>query len=183
MRDGMKLVLPTMEYRERALDYIREFTEAGSEVHGSGSLDSFAVSSAYEAWLDKLRADIDVANIPANRMPALTYFYVREADGRIVGMVNIRLADGARVPREAGHVGYSVRPTERRKRYATDMLREAVRVCRAVGIGDVFVTCTAGNAASSGTIKNCGGELESTFHSERYDETIERYRISAAPEK
>ena len=177
MQNGMKLALPTIDYKERALDYIREFREYDSEVHGSGSLDYYAVASTYEAWLDKLRSDIDVANIPAVRAPALTYFYVRENDGRIVGMVNIRLADGARLPREAGHVGYSVRPTERRRRYATDMLREAVRVCRAMGIGDVYVTCKEGNAASAGTILNCGGELESTFHSEQYEETIQRYVI------
>lgn len=177
MENGLRLVLPTIEYRERALDYIREFREHESEVHGSGSLDYYALASTYEAWLDKLREDIDVANMPAVRVPALTYFCVREADGRVVGMVNIRLADGAIVPREAGHVGYSVRPTERRKHYATWMLAEAVRVCRAMGIRDVYVTCTAGNAASAGTIMNCGGRLEESFFSDHYGETIERYVI------
>ncbi len=179
MEDGIRLVLPAMEHRERAVDYIREFQEHASNVHGSGSLDRFLRESTYEAWLDKLKGDTDIANMPEGRVAALTYFCIRERDQRIVGMVNIRLMSSEFIVTEAGHVGYSVRPTERRRHYATRMLRSAVRVCRAVGIGDVVVTCEAGNDASAGTIMKCGGTLDAEFYSERFGEVVQRYVIPA----
>ena len=177
MPENLKLALPSMEYKDRAIDYIREFHEYGSQVHGSGSLDRYLRESTYEAWLEKVRRDMDMANMPADRVPALTYFCVRESDARIVGMVNIRLASPDYIVTEAGHVGYSVRPTERRQGYATFMLNEAVKVCRMVGIRDVVVGCDAVNAASAGTIVKCGGVLDAEFYSERFGEVIQRYKI------
>ncbi|MBR3503150.1 MAG: GNAT family N-acetyltransferase [Clostridia bacterium] len=169
--NGLKLALPSPEYRERAIDYIREFHEYGSEVHGSGSLDRYLRESTYEAWLEKIKGDL--ANVPAES----TYFCVREADGRVVGMVNIRPVTSEFIMTEAGHVGYSVRPTERRRGYAAFMLGEAVKVCRAAGVRDVVVSCEAGNAASAGTILKCGGALDAEFYSERFKEVIQRYII------
>lgn len=179
MEPAVNLTLPGIGHKAEAESYIREFIERGDEVHGSGSLDRFLRESTYETWLEKLKSDMDIANMPVGRVAALTYFCVRERDQRIVGMVNIRLMSSDLILTEAGHVGYSVRPSERRKGYATLMLREAVRVCRAVGIGDVIVCCSQGNAASAGTILNCGGVLDAVFHSLRYNEVIERYRIPA----
>ncbi|MBQ8953888.1 MAG: GNAT family N-acetyltransferase [Clostridia bacterium] len=172
--DGLTLVLPSMEYKERAIDYIREFHEHDDQVHGSGSLDRYLRESSYEAWLEKIKGDL--ANTPSEP----TYFCVRLADERIVGMVNIRPVFGEFILTEAGHVGYSVRPTERRKGYAVFMLREAVRICREAGVDGVVVSCDAGNAASAGTIMKCGGVLDAEFYSERFGEVIQRYVIHAA---
>lgn len=73
-------------------DFIREFDEYGSEINGSGGLERYLNQSTYEEWLKKVMADIDIANIEPGRVPALTYFYVREEDDKVVGMINIRLA-------------------------------------------------------------------------------------------
>ena len=119
-----------LEYKEKAIDYINEFYEYNSEINGSGSLDRFLRESTYEAWLQKLIGAIDIANIPQGKVPGLTYFYVREVDDRIVGMINIRLATSDIVRTEVGHMGYSIRPAERRKHYGTQMLREALEFCK-----------------------------------------------------
>ena len=110
----MKLVFPTIEYKEKAIEFINEFYKYGSDINGSGSLDRFLKESTYEAWLAKVLSDVDIANIEKPRVPALTYFYVREEDDRIVGMVNIRLALNDFLRTEGGHIGYGIRPTERR---------------------------------------------------------------------
>lgn len=173
----MKLVLPTAAYKDKAIEYIREFYEYGSEINGSGSLDRFLRESTYEAWLDKLRGDMDIANIPADKVPALTYFYVREADDRIVGMVNIRLALNDFLRTEGGHVGYSIRPTERRRHYGTRLLQEALKVCGVIGIGEVLVSCDKENVASALVIQNCGGVLLRESYSEAFHETLQMYVI------
>ena len=173
----MKLIFPTMAYKEKAIEFINEFYEYGSEINGSGALDSYLKEATYEEWLLKVLADIDIANIEKPRVPALTYFYVREEDDKIVGMVNIRLALNDFLKNEGGHIGYGIRPTERKKYYATGMLTEALKVCDTVGISEVILTCDKENSASAGVIKNCGGKLEAEFYSETFDETIQRYLI------
>ncbi len=175
----MKLVLPGPEYKEKAIDYINEFYEYGSEINGSGSLDGFLKESTYEKWLEKVRLYMDIANLPESKVPDLTYFYVREEDDRIVGMVNIRLALNDFLRKEGGHIGYSIRPTERRKNYATDMLSLALKVCRRIGIKEVLVSCDKENVASAGVIRKCDGILKEEFYSETFGETIQMYGINA----
>ena len=173
----MRLVFPNIIYKDRATDYIQEFYEYGSEINGSGSLNRFLKESTYEDWLKKVIADMDIANIPESKVPALTYFYVREEDERIVGMVNIRLALNDFLRTEGGHIGYSIRPTERRKHYATQMLSAALRVCDMIGIREVLISCDKANVASAGVIKNCGVILKKEIYSETYDDTLQMYAI------
>ena len=166
-----------MAYRDKAIEYIEEFHQYGSEINGTGGLDRFLRESTYEAWLEKLVRDMDIANVPESRVPGLTYFYVREADDRIVGMINIRLALNAFLRNEGGHIGYSVRPTERRRHSGTEMLKAALKVCDVIGIREVLVSCDKENAASAGVIKNCGGVLRREFYSESFQETVQMYGI------
>ena len=173
----MKLVFPRIEYKEKAIDYIKEFHEYGSEIHGSGSLDRFLKESTYEKWLEKLLNYIDIANVPKSKVPGLTYFYVRKEDDRIIGMVNIRLALNDYLRKEGGHIGYSVRPTERRNHYGTDMLTQALDVCGTIGINEVLVSCDKKNTASAGVIRKCDGLLKDEFYSETYDEIVQMYSI------
>ena len=172
-----KLVFPTLAYKEKAIEFIDEFKEYNSEINGSGALDGYLEDSTYEEWLKKVLADIDIANVEKPRVPALTYFYVREEDDRIVGMINLRLALNDFLRTEGGHIGYCVRPTERRKHYATDMLTKALEIYDAMGIKEVLLGCDKGNPASAGVIKNCGGEFIEEFYSEFFQSEIQRYVI------
>ena len=155
-----------------------ELNEYGSEINGSGSLDRFLKESTYEAWLNKILSDMDIANIPESRVPGLTYFYVREEDERIIGMINIRLALNGFLRAEGGHIGYSIRPTERRKHYATEMLAAALKVCDVIGIKEVLVSCDKNNPASAGVIRNCGGILKHESYSETFDEILQMFVIN-----
>lgn len=173
----MKLVFPKLSHKEAAIQYINEFDEYDSEINGSGGLDRYLKEATYEEWLEKVLADMDIANIQEPRVPALTYFYIREEDERIVGMVNIRLALNDFLQKEGGHIGYGIRPTERKKHYATNMLSDALRVCDTLGIKEVIVTCDKTNPASAKVIQNCKGELEEEFYSEVFQGITQRYVI------
>ena len=63
-----------------------------------------------------------------------------------------------------GHIGYSVAPGERRKGYASQMLKEALIKCRELGIDKVLITCTDNNEGSRKTILANGGIYESTVY-------------------
>lgn len=173
----MKFVFPSLLYKEKAIQFIHEFYEYNSEINGSGGLNRFLKESTYEEWIKKVYADMDVANILPPRVPALTYFYVREEDGKIIGMINIRLALNDFLRREGGHIGYCIRPTERQKHYATDMLNSGLKVCDTLGIREVILTCDRLNTASAKVIQNCRGELVEEFYSDTFQENIQKYII------
>ena len=102
--------IPGIARKEDAIDYINEFLEHQSEINGTGGLNRF--TGNYEGWLEKLEQDY--TRVPnEEKVPARTYFLVRESDRRIVGMINIRLCLNERLSRYGGHMGYSIRPTER----------------------------------------------------------------------
>lgn len=173
----MKLVFPSMDYKEKAIEFIHELHEYGSEINGSGSLDRYLEEASYEEWLVKVLKSIDIANVEPGHVPRLTYFWVREEDDRIVGMINIRLALNDFLRTEGGHIGYCIRPSERKRRYGTEMLKAGLKVCKTIGIHEVIVTCDKSNPASAGVIINCGGVLDAEFYSETYQELIQRYVI------
>lgn len=174
----LRFVFPTKAYETAAVEYIEEFIRYGSEINGTGSLDSYLRDSTYDAWLTKLQSQLDIANIPEGKVPCITYFALRKEDLRIIGMVNIRLGMNPFLRTEAGQIGYSVRPAERRKHYGTEILRMALQVLRTIGYTETVVTCSKDNQASSGVIRNCGGKLEAEFFSKTFREDLQRYMIT-----
>lgn len=76
-----------------------------------------------------------------------------------------------------GHIGDGVRPSERRKGYATEMIRLALEECKKLGIDRVLMVCYKDNIASAKSIINNGGILENEIEAE--DGKIDqRYWIS-----
>lgn len=158
--DRLLFELPNEEREKDALEYINEFHEYGSKINGTGGLDS----TEYYKWIKKCLDSMNGINVPENRVPASTYFVVREEDNRIVGMVNIRhkLSEFL-ITHGYGHIGYSVRPTERRKGYATEILRLSLLECKERDIKEVHVGCYKDNVGSYKTIEKNGGKLYREF--------------------
>lgn len=75
-----------------------------------------------------------------------------------------------------GHIGNGIRPSERKKGYATKMIGLALEECRKLGIEKVLIVCDKDNIGSAKSIINNGGVLENEIADE--DGTIEqRYWI------
>ncbi len=125
----------------------------------------------------KIERDIDFNNIPEGKVPANTYFLVRISDNKIIGMINIRHKLNEFLLNEGGHIGYSIRPTERKKGYATIMLKLALQRCRELGLDKVLITCDKVNIPSAKVIHRNNGILENELYSETFSEIIQRYWI------
>ncbi len=152
--DRLYFEVPGLSREEDAVAYIREFHEHGSAVNGTGGLDRYL--GDYGAWLEKLARDR--TRVPdEERVPARTFFLVRESDRRIVGMINIRLCLNERLRRFGGHIGFSIRPTERGKGYNKINLYLGLKVCDAHGIGTVLMDADLSNPASWKTMEAMGG--------------------------
>ena len=171
---GLRLIEPTMEYDREILDFRQAFLDAGCPMDGSGSL--LRCASTRE-WLDRMEAGKDPAAVAPGRVPATQYVCVRETDGAVVGVLQIRHFLNEALEQFAGHVGYSVRPDERRKGYGTRMLHDALPLCRSFGIKRALVCCRLDNEASRGVILNNGGVFDGTVWAPDRARWIERYWI------
>ena len=173
--DAIKLVLPTEEHLDQAWDYRRECKAAGSSTDGDGGLET--IDSARQ-WLAEVGACTDPATVPEGKVQATQFLGIRESDGKLVGMLQVRHYFNEYLEKYAGHIGYSVRPSERRKGYAKEMLRLALPYCKSIGLDRVLIACEPGNPASRRTILANGGAYERTVHEPGEDIDLERYWIA-----
>lgn len=167
----LRLVLPSLEYKESLLDYKREFAENNEVIHGSAGLGNVKnFEEWYEAFLDNLKEE----TVREGLVPATTYLAL-DHKGKIVGMIDIRHKLNDYLLKFGGHIGYSIRKSERNQGYATKMLSLALEECKRLGIKDVLLTCDKENIASAKTIINNGGQLENELAEE--DGITQRYWI------
>ena len=152
-----------------AMDKSAQIDNKELAMNGDNGLDE---AETYEDWL------IWLDNIEAGKheylLPSSTYFAM--IDGKIVGIVDIRHKLNDFLLKAGGHIGYSVHPSERRKGYATEILRLALEKCRQRGIEKVLVTCDKDNVGSQKTILYNCGVLENELQDESGNATL-RYWI------
>ena len=172
--DTIKLVLPAEGFLGQAWDYRRECEAADSDMDGCGPIDT---SESARQWLADTRAYADPATVPEGKVQATQFLAVRASDGRLVGMLQVRHYFNEYLEKYAGHIGYSVRPSERRKGEAKEMLRLALPFCKSIGLDRVLIACEPGNPASRRTILANGGVYECTVHEPGEDIDLERYWI------
>lgn len=98
-----------------------------------------------------------------DRVPNSVFFLLDEERDRLIGAVDIRHYLNESLLKEGGHIGVGIRPSERRKGYATAMLKLALIECRKLGINKVLMTCDKDNIGSAKSIIHIGGKLENEF--------------------
>ncbi|HEY1085369.1 MAG TPA: GNAT family N-acetyltransferase [Candidatus Saccharimonadales bacterium] len=155
----MKLILkiPDESDRERVLDFRQEFLDSYHEHHIPGAR-ALAVSDTYEQWLEHIAR---VQTQPEEgEVNATQYIAIDEESGKVVGVIQLRHRLNDHLLNVGGHIGYSIRPSERRKGYGKKMLELALEHARTLGIHDILLTCDASNVASASVIERNDGKLE-----------------------
>lgn len=148
----MEFRLPKIEDKEQVNDYIQEhYANNESEIHASNMLTSFE----YEDWIAKINRNAETPDSQWGR--SLTYIVID--DCKIIGMLNIRYELSPEMQMKFGNIGYGVRPTERKKGYATKILQFALKKCRDLGMGKAILGCYKDNIGSAKTILKNGGTL------------------------
>jgi len=113
-------------------------------------------SRDFEKYIALLNDFAQGRNLTAGFVPCTTFWLVNEAQ-RILGTLDIRHRLTDFLILEGGHIGYGVRPSERKKGYATKMLGLALPEAKKLHIEKILLTCDADNMASRKTIETNGG--------------------------
>ena len=167
----LSLVRPNKEHKMQALDFKQEFFGNNEKIiNGSELLDQM---ENYEEWLVSVTNNLSEETVNPAWVVTDTFFAVNESN-EIVGIIDLRhtLNDFLK---DFGNCGYSVRPSERRKGYATEMLRQILDVARESGMTELHLSVERDNEPSIKTIISNGGVYVRSFEFE--NEMADIYRI------
>ncbi|MBP3327769.1 MAG: GNAT family N-acetyltransferase [Clostridia bacterium] len=156
----IKLIKPTLQYADDIMSFRNELISAGEEggFDGCSGLQNY---TSAEEWLKYLATMENEETCPEGRTPSDAYIAVRTTDNRIVGIIDLRRhINHPILSLWGGHMGYTVRPSERNKGYAKEILRLNLYNCRDRGIGKILLTCNKNNIASEKVIIANGGVFE-----------------------
>ena len=170
----LDLIKPTVEYAKQIMEYRQEFLDAGDSMDGCGPLRRL---DDPEEYLKACKDYENIETVPQDKVQATQFFCVRMNDGKIIGMIQVRHYFNEYLEKYAGHIGYSIRPGERRKGYAKEMLNLALPFCREIGLDKVLISCIDGNIGSEKTILANGGVYESTVHEPNSNRFLKRFWI------
>ena len=158
--EEIKLVKPTIEYADDIMQFKQEILDANDPdaFAGCGNLEECKTA---QKWIDWITVRENPETCPEGRVSSNIFIAVRVSDNKIVGVIDLRHHLGNPVLREwGGHFGYIVRPSERGKGYAKEMVRQNLIKCKELGLHKVMITCDRNNIASERTILANGGVFE-----------------------
>ena len=136
--------------------YFKEMLDRVKEVEKGENLGGYASSSTY--WL-----------------------YEDETD-RLLGASNLRhylTEDGLKL---WGHIGYGIRPSERKKGYATELLKMTMKEAKKYNIDNVLLGAYTGNIGSWKVMEKCGGKFENIAIEDESGLPVKRYWIEIGGE-
>lgn len=169
----IKLVKPTIEFKSEILAYKKEFEDNNESMDGSANLAKFI---EVEDWLDAIKDNSSEETVRTGLVPASTFLVLNEDNNILIGMIDIRHRLNDYLLKFGGHIGYSVRRSERLKGYATEMLNLGLEESKILKIEKVLITCNKDNIGSSKTIIRNGGVLENEVSDG--DKLTQRYWVN-----
>ena len=164
-----------MAFAKEIADYRQEMLDSESSFDGCFSMKRMPDIQEYAdyciGWANP-RREADEHGAWGNVL-----LVIRKSDMKMVGCMQIHNVLTERMKKYTGHVGYSVRPSERRKGYAKKMLAKALDFLSSFGFEEVNVSCLPENEASKKTILANGGVFMETVFLEKDNVNLEKYRI------
>lgn len=168
------LVEPSEVYAEQIREYRQDFLDTDCSMDGCGPLRRYEDPITY---ISECKKYVNPETLPDGTVIATQFLYVRKADMRLVGMIQIRHYFNDYLSKYGGHIGYSVKPSERRKGYATSMLNAVLPYCKEIGLEKILISCIDGNIGSEKAILNNGGVYESTVYEPRGKFRMKRHKL------
>ena len=174
----LKLREITVEDKEELIDFCKEVKKFDNENMFEGLSNIKNVDNCdFEEFIQELEKAKNIKEIKPHLVNQTTFILFDDND-RALGGVNVRHELNDNLLNHGGHIGVLIRPTERRKGYATKIISLALEKCKELGIDKVLVTCREDNIGSKKAIESNGGIYENSYYDEKNNYTYRRYWIN-----
>lgn len=173
-QDTLTLVKPTVKLEEDYWAVIDEYRAEGEDRY-SNHLMRLA-GNDFVIFLRRVADEENSAKLPPGVVPQTTFWLLLNG-ARIVGESRLRHFLNPSLEIEGGHIGYVIRPSERRKGYGTLILALTMEKARRIGLPRVLVTCDTDNIGSAKIIRKNGGVFAGEAYSPRTRKAVSRYWI------
>lgn len=174
---NIELVRLTSEYKTQLFEMLEEWKEDILVNHTNTSPRNIWMNDFHDFDYYVENLDIKEGN-PNGLVPDTTLFCLDKDRNIFVGAVNIRHYLNDSLLKTGGHIGDGVRPSERRKGYATAMIKLALDECKKLGIQKVLICCDKENIGSAKSIIRNGGILENEVEEDGHIE--QRYWVEVS---
>lgn len=168
--EQLRLIEPTAAFASEFKSMVEDYLHAGEDDYTLDQVKNFA---HYLRKLDEMAKGI---NLPPGIVPMTTFWLLKDGQ-TILGESKLRHSLTPALQVEGGHIGYLIRPTQRRKGYGTLILSLTLEKARTLGLQRVLVTCNTDNIASARIIEKNGGVLLGKTVSHRSGKFISQYWI------
>ena len=147
------LIRPEKHFETDFRNAILEFRTIGEE---SLTASFSRCKNNFEKYLKYVVNAEKGLNLPKGFVPFTTFWLVKNGN-RILGFCYLRHHLNISLSNEGGHIGYAIRPSERRKGYGTQQLLLLLAECRNLKYKQLLITCDFDNIASQKIIEKNGG--------------------------
>ena len=171
---NVKLIRLTREYASELAEMIEEWKADQEANHTNRSPWAIFKNDYHD--IDAYIEGLDLKEPDGKHVPDTTFFLLDVDRNRLLGAANIRHYLNEKLLLDGGHIGDGIRPSERRKGYATELVRLALIECKKLGIERVLMCCYADNVGSMKSITRNGGVLENEIIDDE-GKKVQRYWI------
>lgn len=151
-RAQISLESPSEKYLESFFQAMAEF-----EAEGNRQIPANMTEGQFPAYVRQLHDQSIGKNLKEGHIPSIEFWMI-DADG-FAGRIILGLTFTPTPERLGHHVGYAVRPSKRRRGYATEALQYLLDEARTLKIDKLMPTCGPANVASRKVIESNGGVL------------------------
>lgn len=153
--DDLKLISPSLKYKGSFADAIQEFEQEGNM--GFWRFPDH-MPKTIENFVKRLNDNAKSIDLPPGWVPSNTFWLIK--DKKFIGHINIRHELTDYLLDKGGHIGYAIRPSERKKGYGSILLKLALPKAKTIGLKKVLITCDKSNIPSRKIIEKNGAIQE-----------------------
>ena len=173
----LKLIKPNKKYFSQYKDMMDEWNMEGSRIAPWPLHLKYHTEELFEEMLNRVQ-EVEEGNNLGEFASSTTYWLYDDGNNKLIGASNLRhylTEEGLKL---WGHIGYGIRPTERKKGLATKLLKLTMQEAKKMNIDKVLLGAYVGNIGSWKVIEKCGGPFEKIIIEDETGLPVKRYWIN-----
>lgn len=157
----MKLVIPSIRYKDSFIEAVKEYQKEDLNQIRYKNLNADELENNFAAYITKILSQSVGENLPKGIVPETTFWLIDKGD--FIGRASIRHELTKDLLKEGGHIGYDIRPSKRNMGYGKKLLKMALKKAKKLGIKNALITCDITNISSKKVIEANGGVLKNAI--------------------